>query len=60
MTYRAAYWTAADGQASVILTTPEMRHDCDRALMAAALEEIERTGLERHDGDSITIGIVRV
>jgi hypothetical protein len=55
-TYRAAYWISADGQADLALTTPDMRHDCDEALMIEALRVLEETGALREDGDRILIG----
>ena len=48
-TYRAAYWT--DGQSEVRLTDEEMSHLSDDALMAAAVQEAESTGLEMGEGE---------
>ena len=55
-TYRAAYWTPANWTGDVRLTTEAEAGFCDDTLMCLALAEIEAAGLERHDGDSITIG----
>ena len=41
----------------VRLTTEAEAGFCDDTLMCLALAEIEATGLERHDGDSIIIGV---
>jgi hypothetical protein len=55
-TYRAAYWTPADWTGDVRLTSEAEAGLSDDSLMCLALAEIEATGLERHDGDGITIG----
>ena len=56
MAYRAAYWKPADWTGDVRLTSEAEAGLSDDALMCLALFEIDATGLERHDGDSITIG----
>ena len=56
LTYRAAYWMAADRTGDVRLTTESDAGLSDDALMCLALAAIEETGLEREDGDDIIIG----
>jgi len=53
-TYRAAYWT--DGQAEIVLTLPEHAHLSDDDLLAEALAEAERQGMDLSYGQ-IVIGI---
>jgi len=45
MEYRACYWTSADGQAEVVLTSPEQAGLPDDDLRAAAIREAEHSGL---------------
>jgi hypothetical protein len=55
-TFRAAYWIAADGQSSILLTDDGIANESDDVLAANAAKEMEYTGLVREDGDRIVIG----
>ena len=54
-TYRAAYWTDGQG-AELVLTLPAHRTASDEVLMAEALEEAERIGLDLSYG-RIEVGL---
>lgn len=45
VTYRAAYWTNGRG-AEVVLTLPEHSHLSDEELLAEAMAEAERQGMD--------------
>jgi len=53
-TYRAAYWT--DGKAEIVLTLPEHAHLSDDDLLAEAMAEAERQGMDLSYGQ-IVIGV---
>jgi len=55
MEYRACYWISDDGQAEVVLTTPEQATLLADDLLAAARREAEDTGLTI-DGGTLKIG----
>lgn len=54
-TYRAAYWTDGQG-AEIVLTLPEHAHLSDDDLLAEAMAEAERQGMDLSYGQ-IVIGI---